>query len=59
MICDTSPLPAETTVFRVLGPVDGSGIKLRGPKSKSRARQPNPLLQQVLDEAQTSAAQAP
>ena len=49
-LCLTSPLPAETSVFAVSGPLDRNAVPLRGPKSVGRLHIPNPLLQKVLDQ---------
>jgi pimeloyl-ACP methyl ester carboxylesterase len=46
-VCGTSPLPAELSVYRVFGPVDGNAVHL--PKSKAGGHQVNPLLQRTLD----------
>ena len=59
IVCDTAPLPADTAVFPVIGPVDGAGVKLRGPKSHGTPQQPNPLLQQALEQAQTAEVETP
>ena len=51
VICDTSPLPADTSVFAVAGPLDGNAVRLRG--SGGSPKKPNPLLQRVLEQAQS------
>jgi TAP-like protein len=45
-VCGTSPLPEDSSVYSVRGPVDGKAVHL--PKSKPAGRT-NPLLQQVMD----------
>ena len=47
-LCGTAPLPAESTVFSVNGPVDGNAVDLPGRRSV-RSQLPNPMLQRVLD----------
>jgi pimeloyl-ACP methyl ester carboxylesterase len=51
VICTTSPLPAETSVFAVPGPVDVLGALLRGPAPRQSPDQPNPLLQRTRERA--------
>ena len=46
-VCWTAPLPAESAVFSVRGPVDGDSVPL--PDRRRSAEQCNPLLQKVLD----------
>ena len=50
-ICTTAPLPAETSVFAVPGPVDVLGALLRGPSASQAATRPNPLLEQTFEQA--------
>ena len=47
-ICQTSPLPAETQVFPVDGPVDGNSVPLPN-RRIARPDPPNPMLEDVLD----------
>lgn len=47
-ICQTSPLPAETQVYPVDGPVDGNTVPLPSRRA-SRIDTPNPMLQDILD----------
>lgn len=47
-ICQTSPLPAETRVFPVDGPVDGNTVPLPNRRA-ARSSAPNPMLQEILD----------
>ena len=51
IICDTSPLPADTSVFAVAGPLDGNAVRLHGSGGSPKPR--NRLLQQVLQQAQS------
>ena len=51
VVCDTSPLPADTRVFPVAGPLDGNAVRLRGSGGAPKPR--NKLLQEVLEEAES------
>lgn len=45
-VCGTSPLPEDASVYPVIGPVDGSGVRL----PKDKAKKANPALQALLDQ---------
>jgi pimeloyl-ACP methyl ester carboxylesterase len=51
LICDTSPLRLETSVFPVRGPVQGNSVPLFGRALGSAPAEPNPLLEKALEEA--------
>jgi pimeloyl-ACP methyl ester carboxylesterase len=51
LVCATTPLPAESSVFAVPGPVDLLEAVLRGPAPRSAAAQRNPMLRRILERA--------
>lgn len=46
VVCGTSPLPEDGSVYPVDGPVDGNSVHLPGNRS---TKKPNPVLQRLLD----------
>jgi pimeloyl-ACP methyl ester carboxylesterase len=53
-VCGTSPLPAETSIYPVNGPVDGNRVPLPNRRAAPSAKLPNPMLQKVLDQVASS-----
>ena len=51
LICATSPLLFETSVFPVQGPVQGNSVPLPGRALRGLPAEPNPLLKKALEEA--------
>jgi pimeloyl-ACP methyl ester carboxylesterase len=51
--CDTSPLPGDSSVFAVDGPLDGYAVRLQGPRTSVRPQKPNPLLERILERTET------
>ena len=50
VICDMCRC-VDASVFAVAGPLDGNAVRLRG--SGGSPKKPNPLLQRVLEQAQS------
>lgn len=49
VVCGTTPLPADTGVYPVDGPVDGNTVPLPGRRSGTQMDRPRTLLQDLLD----------
>lgn len=48
-VCGTTPLPADTVVYPVDGPVDGNAVPLPGRRTGNQGDRPGALLQSLLD----------
>lgn len=52
-VCGTSPLPEDSSVYPVDGPVDGNAVPLPTERSAYQPDEPNRMLQRILDRVAT------